>query len=96
MITLSDFITDSGHHSDTPAWWNFEFPCGRAANVWLSQEPFRFDMEVDRDTSGDLGMDTFTALTSTEVEEKLRALAELPADEQRVMDSVARVIGRLA
>ncbi len=68
-------LDNSGCHSDTPAWWNFVFPNGRGANVWLSKWPFRFDMEFD----GLHGFFTASSLTTVEVEAKLTEVAALPA-----------------
>ncbi|GAA0529268.1 hypothetical protein GCM10010172_07400 [Paractinoplanes ferrugineus] len=76
MIELNDFLTDRGHYSNGPCWWNFEFPSGASANVELSSTPFRFDVEVDQ---GDNDMVTLHGQTTEQVEERLRELAALPA-----------------
>ncbi len=78
MITLTNFMTESGHHSySAPCWWNFVFPCGRAANVWLSKVPFRFDMEIDPAGEDD-EMVTLFDLTTDQVQERLTELASMP------------------
>jgi hypothetical protein len=79
VIDLRDFLTDSGHHSNAPAWWNFEFPSGRAANVWLSNTPFAFDMEVDRSADDLDGMEAFSDQTTEQVRERLTELMSEPA-----------------
>ena len=78
-MDFSQHLTDSGYHSNTPAWRNYEFPCGRGANVWLSATPFRFDMEMATVDGDDL--DVFSGLTTEQVEEKLAQLASLPRSE---------------
>lgn len=72
-------LADSGYHSNTPAWWNFEFPNGYGANVWLSRWPFRFDVELDVGFEEADGMVSAEGLTSEELEAKLTEVAGRPA-----------------
>jgi hypothetical protein len=83
MKELSDFLTNAGCHSNEPAWWSYEFPSGRAANVWLSGTPFTFDMEVDRSADEIDGSDTFSDQTTDQVRDRLNELMDEPARSTR-------------
>ena len=71
-------VTDYGFSSNEPAWWNFAFPNGLGANVFLSKWPFRFDVEYD---GGDGDFSTVNGLTTEQVEAKLTEVAGLPRNE---------------
>lgn len=90
MNDFVDYLTNYGCHSTEPAWWNFEFPCGRGANVRLSNTPFTFDVEVDEE-DGD-SMDAYSEQTTEQVRKRLSELAALPADRAKVAHQVAAAL----
>jgi hypothetical protein len=77
MSDINDFLTDFGHHSKDPCWWNFEFPSGRNVNVCLSTRPFLFDVEMDPADPDD-DMVVLSGQTSEQVLSRLGGLAGEP------------------
>ncbi len=79
-MEFNSFEIDYGYTSTNKAWRNYEYPNGLGANVSLSKQPFRFDLEhghFDPGRADELVM--LTGLTTEQVEEKLTEIAALPA-----------------
>lgn len=82
-MTATDHLIN---HCVQNAWWQYEFPNGHDAMVWVTSAPFRFSMESSDTTAGRLlpetaGLYYASNLTTDQVEERLALLAALPQKE---------------